>query len=326
MKLFETEYKKDLLYIDKLLENEEDENIKKILLEDKIAILEYINSSNISKQLHNKKELDIGTIISFIKNNNLNSIKVKRIRIFYINYKKIQNLTDKFIENSQFNLLSQYLKIKSYNGIKFTEKKYFYLGFTIYINSLDKNYIHIDNKKSICDYFTLIHELGHARMNSLCKDSNGHFGEAYPIFLELVFCRYLESHGMIKESYNIKSSILQQLKDFVNELKHELNNYSLFNNKTSYNNYFLEYKFETAKSIILAFHLYIMYLSNPKSLCLKLDDFLKQVCVLSEEQLLNLLGLDCGIFDNVNFVYDIGKLLKDERIKIIKMGSRIMKK
>ena len=324
MSLFDVEFRKDLVEINKRLQYEKNIDIRNSLLEDKDYILQYLGYKQISKTNY-KKMLKKEDAIEFLKNSNLRCFYLKKFKIFYINHKKLSLLTEKFIEEPKNKLYNTYKQILNYNGMKFVNSC-LYRGKTIYIKSLDKNYIEILKNYSINDYLTKIHELGHARVNNISKATKLKFVESYPIFLELVFSDFLKENGYVKEAFNIKLSLLNQLKDFLEQSQEELYSYLNRSDAFEFDNFIFEYKYKVLRDIILAFHIYEMYVSKSYETSKKIDYFILNLSKLTEEQLLNIFGIDILEFNkSTKFLEKIYSDLKLEK-KSIKKANRIIKK
>ena len=144
------------------------------------------------------------------------------------------------------------------------------------------------------------------------------FIEVYPKFLELVFSDFFKIKNMPKISYNLKLSMLNKVKKILDELNDEIYEYVYRdpdNNKVD--DYIFEYKYNITKDTIVAFELYEMYLSNPKEVLDKLDLFIKNLQVMSEDQLLNIVGLDNSIFEKNIVFYKVIEKLRKEKEEII---------
>lgn len=319
MKLFDIELSKDLVEINKRLQHEKNIDVRNSLLVDRKFILKYLGFNKTMKQFNYKRLLDKSDVIDFLNNNQLNSFRLKKFKILYINHKKMSLLTKIFIEKPENKLYNTYKRIVNYGGLKFFDTPRPYLGVTTYIKSLGKNYIEIYKQNLISDYSTKIHELGHARANNICNTSELKFIESYPVFLELIFSDFLKKNGFVKESYNIKLSLLNQVKNFLMELQDELYSYLSRGEEHCFDNWIFEYKYKILRDIILGFYLYEMYLSNSQETSIKIDYFILNSSKMTEEQLLNILGINIFDFNNSKkLLQKIYNQLEDERELIMK--------
>lgn len=318
MTFFDEQYKKALEKINKRLETEQDQNeIQKLLL-DKKSINRYLSKEPIDKKPDNAL-LDQDKITDFVFNNKFSYSNLNAENIFLLNRKSLNDLTQKFVE--KFSLLKTYNDIVKKDELKIKKGKNYYLGATIYINSLNENYIEICPTGKLIDYSTFIHELSHAKQNVLSREGKKKlkFCDTYPTFMELIFADWLKENNLLKESYNIKISILNQAKKLANELYDEIDSY--FQNKKkrcSEADYFFKYKYNLLKQIVLAICLYNLYLSNPEQTLKRVELFVLNLKKLEEEELLQILGMNNNIFDNNQIVYKVCGKVKEEKKKILK--------
>jgi hypothetical protein len=324
MKIFNDEFTKDLLEIMRRLEHEKNINVRNVLLKDLKLILLYLGINIVEDPRNNKKILNnriinVNELTNYIIKNQTNRIKIKEFKLFYVNHKKLSLLTKTFLERPNSKLSSTYKKMISYGGIKYFKEYSGYLGCTRYFKSLDKNYIEIYKKNLITDYSTKVHELSHARVNSICNNPPKQFYEVYPNFMELIFSDYLKENGFEKEAYNLKISFLNQIRNQLIELKYELHDYLNRPRKKSIDNFIFEYKYESSRDMILALYLYDRYLLNPENTLIKIDYFILNLNKLSEDELLSILDFDKNIFNNINKVFSkIYNKLEKERLMLLK--------
>jgi len=326
MSFLENQCKKALEKIDELLKYEQDEEqIKKLLLDKEYIIKSFSSKKNDEKKLQSQ-HLNKHDAFKFVFSNKFNNINLKPINILFINRKKLSSLTREFMKKTRFKLYDTYNSIKSSECLKISRGSSCYLGMTFYINSLNENYIEIFKTGEIVDYSTFIHELGHARQNILGRDGNQKqcFRDAYPVFLELVYADWLKENNMLKESYDLKLLLLKQTKTLLNELQEKF--YIYFNGKhrTDSNDYFFEYKYNLLNDIILAFYLYDMYLLEPKETIKKIDSFISNLKKLDEKELLKILKLDNSILNGDKIVYKLYEQLQFEKSNI--KASRVKRK
>ena len=166
MKLFEEEYKKCLRELKLRLVNVTDNQQYEQILSDIAYINKYLYSSNysnfhfVSKSMEEKKQ--------FFAPYQLKRLKKCKLRYFRTNISDKKNLEDivqEFITQEELKLKQIYDRIISYNGIGYEYDYNFskvFAGATVYIKSLERNYIKIFMNNSLSDCLSVIHELGHA--------------------------------------------------------------------------------------------------------------------------------------------------------------------
>lgn len=316
--LFEEEYKKSLIEINEMLKFTYDENIRKQLLKDKQYIENLLFKNKFDFKYNN--QLDDKDIFDLIMYNQGYYKTLRNLKFIFSDNKIILDLFNKFIVKNEFKLKNTYKTILNYNGIKYINlKNANCFGSTIYIQSLNKNYIQIyKTKKAYECYSTLIHELGHSKINFCANNEyQSSYTETYPIFLELVFSDFLKDNGAPKESFNIKSVILNQVKEFIEELYEEYNDYVYYNENQLFNKYMFENKFKSLKGYLLALELYFNYQTNPQDILDKLEVFVNNIRKINDNDLLRLIDIeDINSNKNINKFYE---LLKDEKVKIKKI-------
>lgn len=318
MKNFYAELNKDLQIILEKLNQEKDIDKKNVLLRDKEKILQMLNLKSRKRKNRYEKKLDPSIVKKVLSDNKTNFICLKEFQLFYINLTRLSTLTKTFIEKGDSKLSKTYKRIISYGGIKTFNDNRFYDGNTRYIQSLDKNYIEILGKQSLSHYSTKIHELAHARVNSMCKSVVNNFIEVYPVFLELVFSENLKKNGLLKEAYNIKVSLLNEIKDYYAQLNKDLLVYQDDDVENYMDKVVFEYKYHLLKDIVLAFYLYDMYLMNPEETLIKMDFFILNLNKKTEDELLNIFGLDrTYLNDSKQLFKRIYEIIKIEKTVIM---------
>lgn len=318
MNLFEEEFANHLIEINNKLKEETDIFLKEQLLRDKEFILDYLYPKQKKKSFNYISTENEEEILKILRVNKINFKSLKRVQ-YPNNNKNSLDLFQKFIGQNIFNLQTILEKIKNYNGIKYLNKKSEYYGSTMYIASLRRNYIEVIKTNNIYEYTTLVHELGHAKINLQGNKSSIHrkkssLGDVYPIFLELLFSDFIKDNGMIKESYEIKYLIFSQIKIFLNELSEEYFEYICYDDNDLFNKFIFDFKYRYLKSILLALQFYYMYKENAIETTQKINYFIKNIYKMSDEELLINLNIDL-YFNNEN----ISKLyneLKEQKEKI----------
>lgn len=319
MNLFKEELKKDLIEINKRLEVAIDDDIIQQLLKDKEYILGILYPETIKisfKYINKESKEEIGKII---KSSQFYLEPLKKIKCTNNNI-YVVDLFKKFLLDDKFNLRNTFTKIRNYNGIKYLNSNHNYYGATTYINSLNKNYIEICKTKNIFEYSTLIHELGHAKMNFIgnkfCfNKEKSSYEETYPIFLELIFSDFLKDNGMAKESYKIKYFIYKQIRMFSRELNEEYYDYLKYSDKQNFSRFIFELKYRYFKSMLLALQFYYMYKSNPDLTMRKIEYFINNIYKVTDRELLKYIGIDIHRFNNKN-VNKLYNGLKEQKEKI----------
>lgn len=319
MNLFKEELEKDLIEIDKKLELETDINGIKQLLKDKEYILNaiYPKKFNVFSKYMNKENKE--EMLKVIESSQIYFRPLKNVRYSKRNT-QIFNLITKFLDEDNFNLKNTYQKIINYNGIKYLDNSDSYYGSTTYITSLNKNYIQISKTKNVFEHTTLVHELGHAKINFIgnkysVNKKESIYGEAYSIFLELVFSEFLKNNNLLKESYEIKYFIFKQINDFSSELNHEYYDYLEYSDEQNLNKFVFEFKYMYFKNMLLALQFYYMYKTNTDLTIKKITYFIDNIYKVTDNELLRIIEIDMSAFNNEN----INKLyneLVEEKSKI----------
>lgn len=314
----------DLKKINEMLKNCSDNDKKNILLQDKYNILSYLGLSvDNHKKIVLKNQFSYNTIINSIITNQMSHVPVKKI---YYPIKKTNldyiSIFEKFMLEDEFNLSDIYDEIQSDNNIFWikNKSKVKSLGCTLYVESLRKNYIKINNTGKIRDYAVLVHELGHAKMNlKLQKSFNAqhisNFGEAYSVFLELEFLDYIKNFGLLKESFNIKISMLENILATLEYLYENLDKYLKLSETDIYKQNFNR-RYRIVISNLLAFHFYNLYLKDKDECYEKLEIFNKKFGKFDDESLLD--NIDMNIYDlkNLRILKKFCNNLNKERIEV----------
>lgn len=329
MKLFEEEYKTCLHELNQKYEQERDPQKASKILSDISYIHSYLYSHYSNYRFVGKSFEEKKKFLDYSQLQKLKKCKVGYYKTIRVNKELMKKITQEFINLKVVKLKDVYDRIKSYDGIGY---EYEYdvdkaiNGATIYIKSLNKNYIKIFLTGKLSDYSTCVHELGHARVNTMCKDidEKQKFIEVYPIFLELLFADYLKVNNMQKASYNLKLSMLNKTKKFLDEINKEIFDYVYRDSsKNKIDDYIFEYKYEVVKDMILAFKLYDMYLTDPNEILEKFDLFINNLQVMTEEELLKIFGLESSVFEENIVFYKIFEQLKQEKKEISSSLNRI---
>lgn len=307
---------RDLIEIEKNLINNKNLEDGSQLLYDRELLLCNLYNKKINKKLkYNVEQFDIQDIIYSIMRCRSNislfkSIPVERNKD-YIDRLKIFN---KFLQEDFFELKETYNKILDDETLFCTKKIPRKTGCTIYLKSLKKNYVLIHGTQTPYDEAILVHELGHAKQNLLernfvNKKLESNFCEAYSYFLMLVYFDYLKNFGYEKESYNYKCKVLNSLLIRLECLFHIADSNNIKRRDFQFN-------YMIVISMLLAFHLYNVYLENPKE-CLKLvEKFNLNYENVSDYELLKKLGLNFEVFKNNKILKTTKEHLKGESIKI----------
>ena len=178
----------------------------------------------------------------------------------------------------------------------------------------------IRKSKKLYEYNSKIHELGHAKTNIESYRlpyiyKNNSFMESYSIFLELVFADYLKNNGKKKQGYELKKLIFQKIKDITKQLYEELDEYKNDSETKKALKYFFEINYKTLKGYYLSLYFYYLYKSNSKESLKIINSFIKEVNLLSDNDILKKFNINKNCFTNEN-VYKLYKELKEEKIKI----------
>ena len=303
MNIFKEEFEKDLIEIDKKLQLETDVDVIKQLLKDKKYIINVLNPKRTKASFEYMNKENKEDMLKIIQSSQIYFRPLKQIRCTK-NNTQILNLFKKFLDEDIFNLKCIYQKIISYNGIKYLDDSNCY-GSTTYITSLNKNYIQIAKTKNIFEYTTLVHELGHSKINFIgnkfCVDrKESIYGEAYSIFLELIFSNFLKDNNLLKESYEIKNLIFRQTNDFSRELNDEYYDYLEYSDEQSFNRFIFEFKYKYFKNILLALQFYYMYKANVDLTIQKIKYFIDNIYKVTDNELLSVIKIDMSDFNNEN--------------------------
>lgn len=320
MNLFEEEYKKSLVEINKLLETTTDITLKKQLLNDKEVILNRLYPNQMTSNFKYISKVSKEEIKKMILSTQLDIMSIKNIKKPHKKDIYLFELFKQFINNNKLNIKNTYKKITNYNGIKYISSNNFYYGATIYIPSLKKNFIKVCNTKNIYKYSVLVHELGHAKINFIENKINlnrqkSSLEESYPIFLELVFSDYIKDKGFLEESFQIKYLIYNQIKQCIKELNDEVFDYLHYDENRYVDRFIFDNKYELLKNLLLGLQLYYMYLNNPDLTLIKLENFVNNIYKVSDNELLKMLEINEILFNDKN-VSKFYIELKSQKIKI----------
>lgn len=293
-------------------------NPKKIKLLEKaiLEINEYINFYNgksitknsfsnktdgDKKEEDNKETKKYDAIYDFLICEMFSSYHFTQFKIFNMNKQKLETTTFKFVKNEKFKLLDA---LKKSTIIHLNEKRK-QCGTTIYIKALDESYVFISKNDLLTKGVTLIHELGHVKVNDVNKAKNTpmYFGEVYPKFLELVYSDYLMENGLEKHGYNLKISMLKEIQDHIFNIKYYKSNGKIL---------WAPFNYKLIKDNILAISIYMMYKKEPKSTLNKLNNFIKSLGNKNEEELLSILDLNNSIFTDINLSNNFAEILKTQ--------------
>lgn len=309
------EYK--LILDDLILRKQKEKNPKVIeLLEKSIEeIKKYLNytpkemSVEEKNKLKQQREIELAkktdAINKFFESKLFRGYKFSCFPIFNINQKKLKTVTLKFIRNTTFQLSNSF---ENANIIQLKQKRT-QDGTTIYIEPLSENYVFISKNDILTKAITLIHELGHARVNNTRKSevTSRDFNEVYPKFLELLFSDYLIENGLEKHGHNVKVKLLKEIKNHMREIKQYEEDGQMF---------LAPYNYNAIKNNILALDLYIKYKENPNYILSKIDEFIDGLGKMNEEELLNIFELDNSIFSDINISENFKNILETERENI----------
>lgn len=324
VKPFEEQYKNALEEIERLITITKDKEFLEQLKKDKEYILNYLYHK--PKSDSKKIDFDLGItetkeeISDFIFSNQLYFYPLTNISFINKNDKQIGKLFNSFIEEDIFGLKNIYEEIILNNGLTYTDKSDNWWGRNVFIPSIKRNFMEIRKSKKLYEYNTKIHELGHAKTNIESYRlpyiyKNNSFMESYSIFLELVFADYLKNNGKKKQGYELKKLIFQKIKDITKQLYEELDEYKNDSETKKALKYFFEINYKTLKGYYLSLYFYYLYKSNSKESLKIINSFIKEVNLLSDNDILKKFNINKNCFTNEN-VYKLYKELKEEKIKI----------
>lgn len=322
---FEENLLNDLKEINTILKTCTDNNLIESLNRDKKDILHYLGYITPNCQKENSNDFINNDVTDFIITNQMSFIALRSIssfKTFHFNKNKngIDNLKlfNSFLNDIDIDLKYVYEQIKGYDGIFYSNLKNFYLGYTIYFESLRKNYIEIHYENQIKDYQVLTHELGHAKQNLMKPNSKNIypsvFCEAYPTSIELIFSEYIKKYGLYKESFNFKYSMLVNVINISNILYNDLNIYLNENNSMNRTNF--NYRYKLLMSHLLAFHFYNVYLINPAECLELLNNFNNNFCATNDCELLESINLNFEDLKHLKILSEFLNNLKEEKLKI----------
>lgn len=324
VKPFEEQYKNALEEIERLITITKDKEFLEQLKKDKEYILNYLYPK--PKSDSKKIDFDLGItetkeeISDFIFSNQLYFCPLTNISFINKNDKQIGKLFNSFIEEDIFGLKNIYEEIILNNGLTYTDKSDNCWGRNVFIPSIKRNFMEIRKSKKLYEYNSKIHELGHAKTNIESYRlpyiyKNNSFMESYSIFLELVFADYLKNNGKKKQGYELKKLIFQNIKDITKQLYEELDEYKNDSETKKALKYFFEINYKTLKGYYLSLYFYYLYKSNSKESLKIINSFIKEVNLLSDNDILKKFNINKNCFTNEN-VYKLYKELKEEKIKI----------
>ena len=327
MKIFEEQYKSALEEIETQITLTHDKELLEQLKKDKQYILNYLNpkpKSDSKKLVFDLAIKDTKEEISdFIISNQIYFCPLSSVSFISKNDKKIEQLFNNFIEEDIFGLKSVYEEIILNNGLVYNEESNNCWGINTFIPSIKRNFIEIRKSKKLYEANSKVHELGHAKTNIECsktKKSNtpikdNSFLESYSIFLELVFADYLKNNGKKKQGYELKFLIFQSIKDVSKQLYEELHQYKEYSEVRKGLKYFFESNYKTLKGYYLALYFYYLYQSNPKEALEIINNFIKEIKLLDDNEVVKKFNLNRNCFNRDN-VYKLYIDLRQDKIKI----------
>ena len=310
--------KNDLITLSKLSDLTTNQDILYSLNKDKKVI------TNTSKELVEKrigftsnylnKEsiLDIMTHNKFLKNTNKKVKLSKRI-----SSKVLDEIFIDFLITTNIPLFELYTKMKKHNIIYTTIDENI-CGSTVYIKSLLKNYIIINDATAFDKKLTLIHELGHAFQNLNGYKQTDYYStcfmESFSSFLELQFIDYLRKNGFKEKSFNEKVNIINEIISNHSILNDSLDSY-LSDNISTIDKLIFDYKYKQFMSDLLCLYFYSKYKSNDYEELL--DCFNMNYAKVNDKEMLRILGIPFETFKYGSCVKKFEKELSQEK-KLIK--------
>lgn len=307
------EYQLVLQELERRKQKEKDPKKIELLEKNIDEITKYLNRISREKseqeinEFKRKLESEVEIIKKFLNTSNFINCNFSCFKIWNKNKKKLNEATFAFIKNTKFQLSN----IFEHAVITQLRQKRKYCGVSIYIEVLDETYVFISNNDILTKSVTLIHELGHAKLYNIKKvrKMGEYFNEVYPKFLELIFSDYLIENGLEKQGYNVKISLLTEIKDSISNL----NDSEFISN---YDKFYALLNYKAIKENILVLSVYMMYKKNPSDILNKMDMFIDGLGKKNEQELLNIFGLDNSIFTNLNIANKFGKFLQSESKEI----------
>ena len=321
MKAFEEQYKKALIEIEeKIKTSNNNKDLLFQLKKDREYILDCLFPKTVKKK-HNVEFIEINKEVSdMIILNQLDFCLLSNVFFVNRNDKDIEKMFIDFIEQDVFGLKELYIEIMNNSGLIYTETEDKFWGRNIFIPSIKRNLIEIKKSNRLYESSSKIHELGHAKTNieSFClpyvsKDNS--FLESYSIFLELVFADYLKNNGKKKQGYELKFLIFQSIKDVSKQLYEEMDKYKEYSEERKGLKYFFELNYKTLKGYYLALYFYYLYQSNPKEALEIINNFIKEIKLLDDNEVVKKFNLNRNCFNRDN-VYKLYIDLKQDKIKI----------
>lgn len=328
MKEFEQQYKRALSEIEKKIKvTTNDKELLEQLKKDREYIFNYLYPK--PKSDSKKLDFDLGIkdtkeeICDFIISNQIYFCPLSSVSFISKNDKKIEQLFNSFIEEDIFGLKSVYEEIILNNDLTYTDNSDNCWGRNTFIPSLKRNLMEIRKSKRLYESNSKVHELGHAKTNIECskikksyatiKDNS--FLESYSIFLELMFADYLKNNGKKKQGYELKFFIFRSIKDISKQLYEELDQYKEYSDIKKGLRYFFEMNYKTLKGYYLALYFYYLYQSNPEVGLKIINNFIKEIKLLDDNEVIKKFNLNKNCFNNDN-VYKLYIDLKQDKIKI----------
>ena len=325
MKILEEQYKQALIEIEeKIKTSKKDKHLLNQLKIDREYIKNYLYPKLSNKS--RRTDFDLGItetkdeISDMIISNQLSFSPLSGVFFINKNDKKIEKLFNDFIEEDTFGLKKVYDKIILNNWLVRVKIEKKFLGVNTFIPSIKRNFIQINKNKKLYEVTSKIHELGHAKTNIesfklpyIYKKNS--FLESYSIFLELVFADYLKNKGKQKQGYELKFLIFQSIKDITEQLYEELGEYKSVCEDEVVFKYFFEKNYKTLKGFYLALYFYFLYQSSPKETLEMINNFIKEVKLLNDNEIIKKFNINKNYF-NKNNAYKLYKQLKEEKIKV----------
>lgn len=305
-----------LTQINKLLNENQNSSIFDDLFFDKQILLFYLYGNNIDEKYRNFIfQLEKNDIIYPIMMNQTKYIPIKPFRIMN-RRKNIDNLKifNEFLKEDFFGLKESYDKILNDGTLFYTKDIPKSSGRTIYLNSINKNYVLVYKGGIPYDYSVTVHELGHVKQNLLKRDLfkqklESNFSEAYTYFLTLAYFDYIKQFGCELEAFNYEYKFLQVLLFHFYDLYDSIDLEKLDEPKFQRQN-------ALAISKLLAIYFYNIYLSTPLECLDMLETFNKNYENMNDYDLLKSIDINFNIFKSGEIIDTFINYLKKEKIRI----------
>ena len=266
-------------------------------------IIEFYSNINLYNEITNNilKCYDNNNFYDLCKENEQRRIKERDyfelINEFLLSYdEKLLNFFEHIKKNNQIDMVTDKIKSNLTYGI-------------IINNHLNKSYVLVDNKYTIANASTFIHELGHAysyymisnRSLSQSYNFNLSYEEFISDYFEFLFLKYLyKNHIYINDAIKCENCYYVYLKEYIKEL----NLYTIINidNLSEYDLFDINNDFNYGIGCYLSLFMHDKYEKSKEEAINRLNDYMCYQGLIDRDEQLEILGINREDFLNTDIL------------------------